>query len=256
MAHWTEEYFVEQPELLADAMEDRTDAAEDTVEGMLALLDRSFDHRPGTVLDAACGIGRHAVAFAERGLDVTGFDVSGAYVDRARERAAAAGVADRVEVFEGDLREVGEFDGEYDLVASLWNSFGYFDDRTNAAVLAGFRSRLAPGGVLVMEVASRDALLWEFPGESVRETDDGMTVSRWSYDVPTSRYEVEHTRFERTGDGDLRERAAGTFRVRAYSPPEIAGICRDGGFEAVRVLADYDGSDPTVEDDRLVVCAR
>lgn len=253
--HWTEEFFVEHPELLADAMERRRSAADEEVAAIVEALDREFDHRPVTVLDAACGIGRHVVAFAGRGLSVTGFDLSGTYVDRARERVESAGLGDRVELFEGDLRNVGSFDGEYDLVASLWNSFGYFDDATNAEVLAGFRSRLAPGGTLVLEVTSRDALLWEFPGDSVSETDDGLTVARWSYDVGSSRYEVEHSVFDREGE-ELVHRGTGTFRVRAYSPPEIEGICRRAGFEEVRVRGHYDGHDPTVEDDRLVVLAR
>lgn len=253
--HWTEEYFVERPELLADAMEAKREAADGEVASILSAVDREFDHRPATVLDAACGIGRHAVAFADRGLDVTGFDISGTYLERAGERVEAAGLADRVDLFEGDLRNVADFEGEYDLVASLWNSFGYFDDGTNAAVLAGFRSLLAPGGVLVLEVTSRDALLWDFPGESVSESEGGMTVSRWSYDVPSSRYEVEQVVFDREDDR-LAHRGTGTFRVRAYSPPEIGAICRDAGFEDVRVLGGYDGHEPTVEDDRLVVLAR
>ncbi|PSQ16846.1 class I SAM-dependent methyltransferase [Halobacteriales archaeon QS_8_69_26] len=255
MGHWTEDYFVDQPELLGNAMEAKGEAADEEVESILAALDREFDHRPETVLDAACGIGRHAVAFAERGHEVTGFDISGAYVDRARERAEEARVADRVEFFEGDLREVGGFDGEYDLVACLWNSFGYYDDGTNAEVLSGFGSRLGPGGALVLEVPCRDGILWDFPGDSVTETDDRLAVARWSYDVPTSRYEVEHTVFEREG-GDLRHLGTGTFRVRAYSPPEIASVCRDAGFEDVRMLGGYDGRDPSLEDDRLVVLAR
>lgn len=255
MTHWTEEYFVEQPDLLGAAMAGKADAAAEEVEGILAALDREFDHRPDSVLDAACGIGRHAVAFAERGHRVTGFDVSGTYVDRARERASEANVADEVEFFEGDLRNVGEFEGEYDLVACLWNSFGYFDDGTNAAVLSGFRSRLAPGGALVLEVPSRDAILWDFPGESVSESEDRLTVSRWSYDVPSSRYEVEQTVFEREAD-ELTHLGTGTFRVRAYSPPEVESICRDAGFDEVRVLGGYDGAEPTLEDPGLVVLAR
>ena len=54
----------------------------------------------GTVLDLGCGPGRHAVPFAQRGFRVTGVDLSVFHLEKAKERASAAGVA--VEFVEGD----------------------------------------------------------------------------------------------------------------------------------------------------------
>src|SRR5689334_3212331 len=42
----------------------------------------------GRVLDLACGGGRHAVELAARGYEVTGVDVSGEFLDAARQLAA------------------------------------------------------------------------------------------------------------------------------------------------------------------------
>ena len=47
---------------------------------------------PGKALDLGCGSGLHAVTLAQRGWDVTGVDLIGKALDRARRRAAAAGV--------------------------------------------------------------------------------------------------------------------------------------------------------------------
>jgi 2-polyprenyl-3-methyl-5-hydroxy-6-metoxy-1,4-benzoquinol methylase len=44
------------------------------------------------VLDAACGTGVHAIAFARRGLRIAGADLSPAMIERARENARAAAV--------------------------------------------------------------------------------------------------------------------------------------------------------------------
>lgn len=44
---------------------------------------------PGVALDIGCGTGCHAAYLAERGWQVTGFDVSPRAVERARERSAA-----------------------------------------------------------------------------------------------------------------------------------------------------------------------
>ena len=47
---------------------------------------------PGKALDLGCGSGLHAVTLAQRGWDVTGVDLIGKALHRARRRAAAAGV--------------------------------------------------------------------------------------------------------------------------------------------------------------------
>jgi ubiquinone/menaquinone biosynthesis C-methylase UbiE len=49
---------------------------------------------PGRLLDVGCGGGAHAVAFAERGWNVTGVDISSAQVELARSRGVEALQAD------------------------------------------------------------------------------------------------------------------------------------------------------------------
>ena len=46
-------------------------------------------HLKGTekILDLACGFGRHSLEFARRGYDVTGIDITPAYIDYANEQA-------------------------------------------------------------------------------------------------------------------------------------------------------------------------
>ena len=45
---------------------------------------------PSHVLDLACGVGRHSLAFARRGFAVTGLDYSAAYLRNARAAARKA----------------------------------------------------------------------------------------------------------------------------------------------------------------------
>ncbi|WP_431285030.1 class I SAM-dependent methyltransferase [Humitalea sp. 24SJ18S-53] len=58
---------------------------------MSSLYDRFLAHVPsaGSILDAGCGIGRDAGAFADRGFKVVGFDASPEMVRLARGRAGA-----------------------------------------------------------------------------------------------------------------------------------------------------------------------
>lgn len=72
---------------------------------------------PGTALDAGCGAGTEAIWLATQGWQVTAADIATQALARARERAAAGGVADRVRCVEADL-STWEPDVRYDLVTT------------------------------------------------------------------------------------------------------------------------------------------
>ena len=83
-----------------------------------ALLDVAERLPPGRALDLGCGEGADAIWLAGRGWQVTGLDISGTAIARAREAAAALGIPDhRLNWVVADLSTwVGT--GSYDLVTS------------------------------------------------------------------------------------------------------------------------------------------
>lgn len=101
--------------------------------------------RIGTALDAGCGTGTEALWLADRGWRVTGADISGAALAVAAERAAAAGLGDRVDWVETDLTR-WEPGREWDL---LITSYAH----SAAGQLALYRriaNWVAPGGTLLI----------------------------------------------------------------------------------------------------------
>ncbi|MGH2917932.1 MAG: class I SAM-dependent methyltransferase, partial [Solirubrobacteraceae bacterium] len=92
---------------------------ESAQERKLETVCRKLGLKPGErVLDVGCGWGSFPIHAATRhGVDVVGITLSEPQVRLARERAAAAGVADRVEIRVADYRELlGE---RYDAIASI-----------------------------------------------------------------------------------------------------------------------------------------
>jgi ubiquinone/menaquinone biosynthesis C-methylase UbiE len=68
------------------------------------------------VLDAACGQARFARYFASNGCRVHALDINAKMLEIARARAQEAGLADRIEFFEGDVETFAKSDTEYDIV--------------------------------------------------------------------------------------------------------------------------------------------
>lgn len=103
------------------------------------------DLTPGTALEAGCGAGAEAIWLATQGWTVLAADISAEALATANERAAAAGVADRIGWLEADL-SVWEPRVSYDLVTTHYAHPSIpqleFYDR-----LAGW---VAPGGILLV----------------------------------------------------------------------------------------------------------
>src|SRR5438128_2565024 len=76
------------------------------------------------ILDLGCGYGRHALLLAALGYRVTGLDRSEPLLHRAQSDAAAQGV--QVRWVHDDMRRLS-FEDEFDVVLSLFSSFGYFE---------------------------------------------------------------------------------------------------------------------------------
>ena len=94
------------------------------------------------VLDAPCGHGRHAVALARRGYQMTGVDISKAMIRYAREAATEAGV--EVDWHLADMRELPA-EHPFDAAYCFGNSFGYLGPEGNRT----FLERVAGALVLV-----------------------------------------------------------------------------------------------------------
>jgi SAM-dependent methyltransferase len=109
-----------------------------------------------TVADIGCGHGASTILMAEAypSSTFTGFDYHAASIEVARERAAAAGLADRVRF---EVAGADDFPGEaYDLIC-IFDALHDMGDPTAAAT--HIRQALAPGGTwLLVEPNAGDRL--------------------------------------------------------------------------------------------------
>jgi cyclopropane fatty-acyl-phospholipid synthase-like methyltransferase len=140
---------------------------------------------PGvSVLDLACGHGRHANLLAQRGCVVTGLDVTPLFIEEARTAAAELGVA--VEYLLGDMREL-PWRGRFDRVMNWFSAFGYFSDEECRGILRQTVAALRPGGRLAIDMNNYTSLVADFKDSEISKSGDTEFTAHRRIDPLTGR---------------------------------------------------------------------
>ena len=106
----------------------------------------------GPVVELAAGSGRVTIPIAQAGQSVIAVDTSAAMLTECERRAAAAGVADRIDVVRGDMR-TWVADRRVSLVMIPFRSFLHLlTTEDQLAALASANGSLLPGGRLIMNM--------------------------------------------------------------------------------------------------------
>jgi len=179
------------------------------------------------VLDVGCGYGRHSIELVQRGLAVTGLDLSLPLLIRAADEAQKRALS--VNFVHSDMRSLA-FDREFDSAYCMLTSFGYFDEETNAKVAEGMARALKPGGRLLLDVVNRDYIVSDLPARIWWEGDGCVVLEEVEFNFNTSRILTHRSVvFE---DGRQLDQE---ISVRAYSLHELGRVLRQAGFRVLEV---------------------
>ena len=221
--------------------ERRLQAAPQEVEQMLALSGVS----EGALLDLCCGPARHAVLLAAKGFRVTGVDRSPFLLDKARKRAAQAGVP--IEFVQSDAREFLR-PGAFDLALSLFTSFGYFETRAeDLSLLRNIRANLKPGGAFVIDVMGKECMA-SFPAKTRwEESQNGEIFIDHAQVLPGwAKLHVQWILIK----GERARRFE--FNLNLYSGQELAAALEHAGFAQVQIFGSLAGPPYDAAATRLV----
>jgi 2-polyprenyl-3-methyl-5-hydroxy-6-metoxy-1,4-benzoquinol methylase len=209
--------------------------AEDLTRREVDFLEQALSLRGvETILDLACGGGRHSIELARRGLTVVGLDAAAPVLAHARATAAELGLS--VSFVRGDMREL-TYEGRFDVVLVMNSSLGFFDDATNRRVLAGAARALAPGGRLLLQCINPyqiEAYLREFRS-GWYQIGAGYVLREASFDPRGAALQIGY-RYLDPAQG--LEVAHPGDRIRLYGFPELVALLAEVGLRPLSVFGD------------------
>lgn len=200
----------------------------------VAFVKRSLELGQGlTLLDVGCGDGRHAVAFAAAGLDVTGLDCAMPQLLRAARRNEASRY--NFDLLHGDMRALPR-DRQYDLVTCLGSTLGYFDsDEQNRQCLQDMVDVLKPGGKLVLHVFNRDYLMSVLPCRSWWQGRGCLVL-----DVADMNFFMNRVRIHRTVVFEDGRQFEHLISIRAYTVHDLGKLLGQMGARVLEVSGGRD----------------
>ncbi len=235
MTEWFEQWFGEEYLRLYPHRDD-DDAAQ-----LTALIANHTVLRGRTLLDLACGPGRHVALFRNLGAHVVGLDLSMPLLSRARHQNGNETPA----LVRGDMRRLPFGEASFDVVVNLFTSFGYFvDDKQHAAVLRGAAATLRPGGTFVLDYLNADAIRRSLvPNDEIQLGNQRVAVERSI--TPDERFVIKEIHLVDDGRSFIE-------RVRLFSPGELEAMLRDAGLDVGEPIGDYQGHSLTETSPRAI----
>ncbi len=178
------------------------------------------------VLDACCGRGRHSIYLNEKGLDVTGVDLSASNIKYAKQYENQ-----HLRFFEHDIRNTIA-SNIFDYVLNIFTSFGYFKRKNeDLKAFKSFHRALKPGGYFLIDFLNVQVIqdqLKPFEQKTIegiefnieKKIDQGLIKKSIRFVDEGVHYEFKE-------------------EVKALSYSDLKAYCQAVGFEIVDTYGDY-----------------
>ena len=222
-----------------------------TVDFYMQILERE-GLRPRTAVDLACGTGSVAVLLAQKGVQVTGVDMSEEMLCVAYEKAMGM---DNCPRFVCQSLQQLHLPVGVDLAVCALDSLDYITDPADCAqAICRIYKALNPGGCFIFDVNTPEKLQAMDGQVFVDEDDDVFCLWRGEFDPETNICSYGMDLFQR--QGNLWERSFEEHREYAYSRTQLMEYLKQAGFTHIAVYGDRRFAPPEAGEQRIYFKAR
>ena len=207
---------------------------------------------PRTAVDLACGTGSVSVLLAQRGLAVTGVDMSEEMLCQAMDKAMAL---ENMPTFVCQKLQQLRLPRGVDLAVCALDSLDYITEPADCqeAIRRVYKT-LNPGGCFIFDVNTPEKLRAMDDQVFLDEDDDVYCVWRGEFDAGTNICSYAMDLFQRRGA--VWERSYEEHREYAYSAGQLTQYLRSAGFTSIEVYADRRFEAPAPGEQRIYFKAR
>lgn len=179
--------------------------------------------------DLGCGTGNDSISLALNGLKVTGFDISGKMIERAKANSIRYGV--NSEFLNYAIHKIpSAYSLEFDIAVSLGNSMALVDDKLLDKSINKIYKILKPGGIFLMQILNYNAIK-KSGSRIVNITENHPDIFVRFYDVFGMPMNFNILRFRKD---DTKDFELLTTVLYPYDKHHLSVILKKAGFRNIK----------------------
>ncbi|GAE37226.1 class I SAM-dependent methyltransferase [Halalkalibacter akibai] len=207
----------------------------------------------GDILEPGVGNGRILIPLLEKGLKVSGFDVSEEMLKICRNNCERRGL--KPNLFQGQMQSFS-LETKYEAIIVPTGTFLLLHRREDSIkALENFYHHLSNGGKLILDLFLQTDLTTEKNSTRTWETKNGAIITLESKIVEVdfiNQYTISHNRYEKWESGQFLQTELERFPLRWYGIEEFKLILESVGFENITISADYKYGEYPTESSQMI----
>ena len=212
-------------------------------------IDKLIDYlqipKGSKLIDIACGKGRHAKYFEQKGMDVVGVDLSLNSINTAKKDENK-----NLQFSVHDMRENYQ-EETFDVVTNLFTSFGYFEDnKDEQKAINAMASNLKEEGLLIIDFMNAKKVI-DHLVLNEQKTIDGI-----QFDITRQVKDGYILKDIRITDGE--EQQQFQEKVKAITLADYSEFITNAGLKIIDIFGNYklDNFDEEISDRLILICKK
>lgn len=207
--------------------------------------------KPKLGLDLGCGTGNLTTLFADKGVEMTGIDLSEDMLMVAREKAEGRDIL----YLNQDMCEF-ELYGTVDFIVSSLDCINYITDKRDLLkVMKLANNYLNPGGLFIFDI-NTPYKLENITGNNTFILENDEVFCSWQNEFDKKRKVSDFYLTFFCKEGEKYQRFDEEHSQRAYSIEEIASVIENAGMKLLSVYDEMSFKKPTSKSERVFFVAQ
>jgi|WetSurMetagenome_2_1015567.scaffolds.fasta_scaffold18897_3 SAM-dependent methyltransferase len=215
----------------SDFFDNMTDAAK-VISTRKELLKKFLTPGIKTAVDLGCGTGSDSISLGLNGTDVTGFDISGKMIEKAKTNSKKFNLDSKFFRYSIDKIPV-KFDNKFDLAVSLGNSLALVEEKKIIKSVERIYKILKHEGIFILQILNYTAIK-KADKRIVNITQNPPNVYVRFYDFFMMPLNFNILRFNRDNPNDFELL---TTKLFPYDKNYLCSILKNTGFKKIKIYS-------------------